>query len=118
MEATMNIKKLLMTVAAPAVLTTAGAGLAAAAPWGHGGPSPGHHSMNHHDRYWRPEYRHGYVNHDRVFAEMRHHHYYRFLGSPYWFHGRYVVRTYDRFGHVVFIEVNPYTGGFIGVIRF
>jgi hypothetical protein len=24
-----------------------------------------------------------------------------------------VVRTYDRFGHVVFVQVDPYSGAFI-----
>ena len=71
-----------------------------------------------HDRYWRPEFRHGYVDRDRVLVELRRHRYDRFVGDPYWFHGRYVVRTYNRFGHVVFVEVNPYTGGFVGEVRF
>jgi len=31
--------------------------------------------------------------------------------------GHYVVRSYDRFGRVAFIEIDPYTGGVIGTIR-
>ena len=71
-----------------------------------------------HDRYWRSEYRHGYVDRARIFFGLRQHHYSRFIGDPYWFDGRYVVRTYDRRGHVVIVEVDPYTGDFLGVIRF
>ncbi len=70
-----------------------------------------------HDRYWRSEYRGGYVDRDRVFLELRNHHYGHFVGDPYWYNGRYVVKSYDH-GHTVFLEVNPYTGGFIGVLRF
>ncbi len=72
-----------------------------------------------HDRYWRSEYRNRrFVGRDHIFMELRRRHYTRFVGDPYWFQGRYVVRAYDRFGRVVFVEVNPYTGAFIGVIRF
>ncbi len=125
----MNIKRLLLTAAAAAVLSTAGAGMAMAGPHGGGGPGhhsghgyhggPGHHdSWRGHDRYWRHGYRHGYLGHDRIFWGLRRHHYTRFIGDPYWFNDRYVVRTYDRFGNVVIVEVDPYTGAFIGVIRF
>ena len=119
----MRIKTLLLTAVAAAVLSTTGAGMAMAAPADRGG----HHEMDRrddrggggHDRYWRQEYReHRFVDRDRVFLELRRHHYNRFAGEPYWYQGRYVVRSYDRFGHVVFVEVNPYTGGFLGVIRF
>ncbi|MGA7675156.1 MAG: hypothetical protein WCA78_08935 [Rhizomicrobium sp.] len=128
----MNFKKLLLTAAAAAVLSATGTGLALADPYDHGGP--GHHDSDRHDdrhdgdrrddrgghdRYWRPEFRgHSYVDRDRVFVELRHHHYNRFVGDPYWFQGHYVVRSYDRWGHIVFVEVNPYTGGFVGEIRF
>ena len=44
--------------------------------------------------------------------------YTRFIGDPYWFHDRYVVRTYDRWGNVVYVEVDPYSGAFIGEVRF
>ena len=124
----MRIKTLLLTAVAAAVLSTTGAGMAMADPYDHSG----HHEMDRHgdrhdgdrrggdhDRYWRPEFReHSYIDRDRVFMELRRHHYNRFVGDPYWYQGRYVVRSYDRFGHVVFVEVNPYTGGFVGVIRF
>ena len=122
----MNFKKLLLTAAAAAILRTTGAGMAMARPTDGGGP--GHHDSDRHgdrhdgdrghDRYWRQEYRHGYVDRDRVFFGLRQHHYSRFIGDPFWFNDRYVVRTYDRFGHIVMVEVDPYTGDVIGVIRF
>jgi len=70
-----------------------------------------------HDRYWQPQYR-GFVAQDRVFQSLRGHGYARFNGSPYWHQGRYVVKSYDRRGRAVFIEVNPYTGAYVGVVRF
>ena len=36
---------------------------------------------------------------------------------PIFVHGHYVVRSFNRFGHVVFVEVDPYTGAFIGEFR-
>jgi hypothetical protein len=70
-----------------------------------------------HDRYWR----HGndrYVGRDRYIRTLRAHRYNRWDGDPYWFQGRFVIRTYDRFGRPIFVELNPYTGDFIGIIRF
>jgi hypothetical protein len=126
----MKIQKLLLTAAAAAILTTTGAGMALARDRDHDGRPDRSWSERHdrdgyrdarpgyrHDRYWRHGYR-GYAHRDMVFRNLRHNHYYRWAGDPYWFHGRYVIRTYDRFGRIVFVEVNPYTGGFIGVIRF
>ena len=72
-----------------------------------------------HDRYWRHDYgRRGYVHRDRIFEGLRRRRYNRFDGDPYWFQGRYIVRSYDRFGMPIFIEIDPYTGDFIGVVRF
>ena len=71
-----------------------------------------------HDRYWRPEFRGGFVARDRIFVDLRRHNYVRFDGDPYWFNGRFVVKTFDRWGRPVIVEVNPYTGAFIGVVRF
>jgi hypothetical protein len=71
------------------------------------------------DRYWRRDYgRRGYIHRDRIFESLRRRRYRRFDGDPYWFQGRYIVRTYDRFGNRIFVEVDPYTGDFIGVLRF
>jgi hypothetical protein len=117
----MRIQKLLLTAAAAAILTTTGA---MARDFDRDGRPDHSFAERHdgdgyrgHDRYWRSGY-HGYVDRDRVFVNLRAHHYTRFGGNPYWYHGRYVVRSYDRFGRVVFVEVNPYTGGFVGTIRF
>ncbi len=40
-------------------------------------------------------------------------HNYRVIGDPYFVHGRYVVRTHDRFGRIVFVQVDPYSGAFL-----
>jgi hypothetical protein len=53
-----------------------------------------------------------YVNRIRVADALRFHRY-RVIGDPYFVHGRYVVRTHDRFGRVVFVQVNPYSGAFV-----
>ncbi len=72
-----------------------------------------------HDRYWRPGWREGrYVDHDRYYVELRRHGYHRWSGEPTWYRGRYVIRSYDRWGRAVYVEMNPYTGGFVGVVRF
>jgi hypothetical protein len=112
-------KKLLLTAAAAAILTTTGA---VARDFDRDGRPGMAMSMRHdgdrgHDRYWRQDYR-GYADRDVVFRSLRANHFYRWQGDPFWFQGRYVMRTYDRFGQVVLVEVNPYTGGFVGVIRF
>ena len=125
----MNIKKLLLAASAAAVLAATGASAALADDWH---DRDAHHDMDRgdghrdrdrhdgdrrdHDRYWRPEFRGGYVDRDRVFFELRRHHYDRFDGNPYWVNGHYVVKAF-RNGHVVFVEVNPYTAGFVGEIR-
>ncbi len=70
-----------------------------------------------HDRYWKPQY-HGFVAQDRVFSALRGHGYSRFNGAPYWYQGRYVVKSFDRSGRPIFVEINPYTGDFVGVVRF
>jgi hypothetical protein len=124
----MNIKKLLLTAAAAAVLTATGAvardfdrdhrpDRSMAERHDRDGYRDRGHDFRGHDRYWHDGYR-GYVHRDSVFRSLRAHHFNRFVGDPYWYQGRYVVRTYDRFGHVVLVEVNPYTGGFIGEFRF
>ena len=115
----MNMKQILLAAVAGLTLT---AGAAYAEP-PHGGPHYGppagwHGGDRHdHDRYWRPEYRHGYVQRDMIYAGLRHRHYYGFEGAPYFYHDRYVVRCY-RGGRVVLVEVDPYTGLFLGEVRF
>ena len=72
---------------------------------------------NDHDRYWRHTYHDRmFVEDDVIFRTLRHRHYMQFEGRPFWFHGRFLVRSYDRRGNVVMIEVNPYTGAYIGLV--
>lgn len=104
-------------------------------PHGHGGPAAGvwqedwnghgdrdwHDAKGgwhqDHDRYWRDQYHdRGFVDADKIFRILRGRHYTQFEGRPFWFHGRYIVRSYDRRGNVVMIEVNPYTGAYIGIL--
>ena len=100
-----NMKSVL-AAASLAVLVPAGIGSAAAQPWDHG---------RHYDRAWerheRFEHR-AFVNRMRVADTLRFHRY-RMIGDPYFVHGRYVVRTHDRFGRIVFVQVDPYSGAFI-----
>ena len=87
--------KILLAAASLAVL--ASAGMASAAPWEH-----------RHGAVWhRP-----YANNVRIVENLRFHNY-RVIGTPYFVHGRYVVRSHDRFGHVVFVQVDPYSGAFV-----
>ena len=130
----MERRKFFLLAAASAAALMTGAG---AQPMG--GPGPRHHRDDDdwrgrdawhwrddrgrwhgdHDRYWREGYgRRRYVDRDFIFGRLRRRGYRRFLGDPYWYHGRYVVRTYDRHGNVVIAEIDPYTGDFLGVIRF
>ena len=48
----------------------------------------------------------------RIADSLRFHRY-RMIGDPYFVHGRYVVRTHDRFGRIVFVQVDPYSGAFL-----
>ena len=96
----MYSKKTLVAAAALAVLSLAGAGSASAAPWMH------HPVMAH---------RH-HVDRLRIDEALRLHHY-RVIGAPYFFHNHYLVRTHDRFGRLVVVEVDPFTGAFLGEFR-
>jgi hypothetical protein len=69
------------------------------------------------DRYWRSQYGdRKFVDQDSVFRTLKKHHYNQFEGAPFWFHGRFMVKTFDRRGNVVMIEVNPYSGAYIGLV--
>jgi hypothetical protein len=108
----MRNTKTLLAAASLAVLTAAGAAAANAAPW------------DHHDRpVIRQETRdlrfdthRRIVDRDRVLATLRLHHY-RLLGEPAFVRGHYVVQVAGRFGHPLFVEIDPYTGAFIGDFR-
>jgi hypothetical protein len=107
-EKIMSSTKKLLAAASLAVVSAIGLGTASADPWDHG--RHGWHDRAF-ERHARLEHR-AYVDRIRVANALRFHHY-RMIGDPYFVHGRYVVRTHDRFGHVVFVQVNPYSGAFI-----
>jgi len=91
--------KTLLAAASVVVAMAAGAPFANAAPWDH-------HTPAHRD----------FVVHERVVEVLRAHHY-RFAADPIFVSGHYVVKSFDRFGHTVFVEIDPYTGAFIGEFR-
>lgn len=109
----MYSKKILVAAAALAVLSAGGLGSASAAPWNHDRD----HRMDHRgfDRHLRNAHRH-YVARNHVLDVLRLHRY-RMLGDPYFVRGHYVVRSHDRFGRTVFVEVDPYSGVFLGEFR-
>jgi len=107
------VKTTTLAATALAALTVLGLGTASAAPFEHRGPVVRHETIVRHEvrDIHRP-----YVTRTRVFETLRLHHY-AGLGDPYFFHGRYVVRSHDRFGRPVLVELDPWTGRFIGVVR-
>ncbi len=106
----MSSMKTILAAASLAVLSAAGIGSAAAQPWDHHGGRA--HAWQRHERLAHR----AYVDRLRIADALRFHHY-RVVGAPYFVHGRYVVRTRNRFGRVVFVQVNPYSGTFIGEVR-
>ena len=102
--------KTVLAAASLAVLSAAGIGPAAAAPWDH-------HRFDRHDstRHERLE-RRAFVDRVRIAETLRFHRY-RMIGEPLFVHGRYVVRSHDRFGRIVFVQVDPYSGAFIREVR-
>ena len=114
--------KTLLAAASLAVLTAIAAP-ASAAPW----EVRQDRQELRHDRmelrHDRRELRHdmrmerrAYVDRIRIADGLRFHRY-RVIGDPYFVHGRYVVRTHDRFGRIVFVQVDPYSGKFIREVR-
>lgn len=86
--------KTVLAAASLAVLAGAGIGPAAAAPWDrlHDGP----------------------VHVDRLrIAQALSPRHYQVMSDPYFVHGRYVVRARDRFGYLVFVQVDPHSGAFV-----
>jgi len=106
----MSNGKILLTIAALAVMSLAGS--ANAAPFD---DRMGDHRFDRH-AIVRHEFHRPIVERVRVYDTLRFHHY-RWVGAPYFVGDRYVVRTVNRFGHPVLVEVNPYTGAFIGEFR-
>jgi hypothetical protein len=109
---TMFNMKTILAAASLAVLSAAGIGAASAQPWDHNGY---HHGWRGWERHERFEHR-AYVDRMRIADSLRFHRY-RMIGDPYFVHGRYVVRTHDRFGRIVFVQVDPYSGAFVREVR-
>ena len=97
--------KKILTAAALALVSFAGISAANAGPWER-------HEMRRDVRVERQIEHRAYVDRIHVADALRLHRY-RVIGDPYFVHGRYVVRTHDRFGRVVFVQVNPYSGTFV-----
>ena len=111
----MLAKKFVMAAAALAALTVAGLGSASAQPRDRDFRNfrdNGRYEMRHD---WR-DHRRAYIPRHRVYDTLRLH---RFvgIGNPYFMRGQYVVRSYDRFGRVVLVRIDPFTGRFLGVVR-
>jgi hypothetical protein len=102
--------KILLTAAALAVTSLAGS--ANAAPFDN-------HMGDHRDDHRpvaRQEFHRPIVERVHIYDTLRFHHY-RWIGDPYFVGSHYVVRTINPFGRTVLVEVNPYTGAFIGEFR-
>jgi hypothetical protein len=108
-ETNMFSTKTILAAASLAVLSAAGIGTAAAAPWDR---HEDRHDWRGHERF---EHR-AFVDRVRLEQALRFHRY-RVIGEPTFVHNRYVVRTHDRFGRIVFVQVDPYSGAFIGEVR-
>jgi Ni/Co efflux regulator RcnB len=112
-EITMSSMKTILAAASMAVLSAAGIGAASAQSWDHNRYHPGwrDRAWERHDRF---EHR-AFVNRMRIAETLRFHRY-RMIGDPYFVHGRYVVRSHDRFGRSVLVQVDPYSGAFVRVL--
>ncbi len=97
----MYSNKTLLAAASLAVLSAAGIGAADAAPWAHHDRAVMHRST---------------VERERIADTLRLRHY-RMVGDPYFVRGHYVVRSHDRFGRMVFVQIDPYSGAYLGEIR-
>jgi hypothetical protein len=122
METTMYSKKTLVAAAALVVLAAAGIGSATAEPWNHDADHRIDQRMDNRgldhrgfDRHPGAMHRH-YVDRFRVESALRFHHY-RLIGDPFFVRGHYVVRTHDRFGRIVVVEVDPFSGAYLGLFR-
>jgi hypothetical protein len=103
----MYSSKILLAAAALAVSSQSGT--ANAAPWDR-------QSDFRPDPAVRHEFSRPIVERVRVFDTLSFHHYRR-IGDPHFVRGHYVVRGINPFGQPVFVEVDPYTGAFIGEFR-
>ena len=64
----------------------------------------------------RHEFHRPYVARVRIYDTLRFRHY-RGIGDPTFIRGHYVVRTINPIGRTVFVEVDPYSGAFLGEFR-
>lgn len=103
--------KILLAAAALAVSSLAGT--ANAAPWDHRFDNRFDHRPGPAVRH---EFHRPYVERVRIYDNLRLRHY-RGIGDPYFVRGHYVVRSVNRSGRTVFVEVDPYSGAFIGEFR-
>src|SRR4051812_22003530 len=109
---TMYTMKTIVTAVSLAVLTTAGAASVNAAPFHHRSPARQEFAFHHAPRpVIRPV-----VMRERIFDTLRFNHY-RAIGTPVFVRGHYVVKSFNRRGHTVFVEVNPYSGAIVGEFR-
>jgi len=104
--------KTILAAASLAVLSAAGIGSAAAAPWDRDHDRFDHRNGYRHERFERR----AFVDRVRLEQALRFHRY-RVIGEPYFVHDRYVVRTHDRFGRIIFVQVDPYSGAFVREVR-
>jgi hypothetical protein len=105
------------------VITAAGLGSASADAWDRHENRALHRIERHDNRMDRRDAsferridHRAYVNRLRVADTLRLHRY-SVIGDPYFVHDRYVVRTHDRFGRLVFVQVDPYSGAFVREVR-
>ena len=114
----MSSMKTILAAASLAVLSAAGIGSATAQSWGHRQDYRQDYRQDNHRawvRHERFEHR-AFVDRIRLDRALRFHSY-RMIGDPYFVHGRYVVRTHDRFGRIVFVQVDPYSGAIVREVR-
>ncbi len=118
----MNSTKILLTAASLAVSLAAGAGAATAAPWDRHDDRGAvtRHEVIRHETFrhelGRRDFHRRIVDRTTIFETLRFHHY-RGLGDPSFVHGHYVVKVAGRFGRPLFVEIDPYSGAFLGEFR-
>jgi hypothetical protein len=106
--------KTVFAAAALAAITVAGTMAASAAPIDRARTE---YRIDRHAAWadHRIHHRH-YVDRIRLNRMLAARHY-RMIGDPYFLGGRYVVRTHDRFGRMILVRVDPWTGAYLGVVR-
>jgi hypothetical protein len=112
---TMYSTKILLAAAALAVSSLASAANAAPLDQRFGDHRDGDR-FGHRGPVARHEFHRPYVERVHIYDTLRFRHY-RGIGDPYFVRGHYVVRTINPFGRTVFVEVDPYSGAFLGEFR-